>query len=310
MLPTLKLGARGDLVKVAQILTAFPVVDGEFSAEFETHVKNFQEDHALIADGVIGAATAAAMAGNAPTVSTKKLPRSAYAQAVQLLVGVTADGIFGPKTKAAVVAYQTAAGLSADGIVGPKTWAALITGEKGDEPGKGKVLNPCVHYLQWDKRWKNIMYSNHGDKKQTIGTSGCGPSSMAMIMATMIDSTVTPVEMCNLAMQGGYRTYDSGTGWGFFKYVADRNQGFSKFVKTGSMATALAAIRAGALVVCSMNSGDNCFWTKGGHFIALCGVDDSYVYANDPNKSSHPRKQLQSKFKGCMKQAFIFYKEA
>jgi len=35
------------------------------------------------------------------------------------------DGIFGPKTKAAVIDFQTGAGLVADGIVGNQTWAAL-----------------------------------------------------------------------------------------------------------------------------------------------------------------------------------------
>ncbi|MDX6683652.1 MAG: hypothetical protein QOG94_3691 [Solirubrobacteraceae bacterium] len=44
---------------------------------------------------------------------------------------VTADGIFGPQTKAQVRSYQTdrstatVAPLTADGIVGPKTWARL-----------------------------------------------------------------------------------------------------------------------------------------------------------------------------------------
>ena len=36
------------------------------------------------------------------------------------------DGIFGSKTKAAVLAFQKANGLGADGIVGPLTWGKLV----------------------------------------------------------------------------------------------------------------------------------------------------------------------------------------
>lgn len=38
---------------------------------------------------------------------------------------ITADGIFGAKTKSAVIAFQKQFGLSADGIVGPATWQKL-----------------------------------------------------------------------------------------------------------------------------------------------------------------------------------------
>lgn len=45
---------------------------------------------------------------------------------LQEKLGVTADGIFGNDTRAAVVAFQRKHNLSADGIVGRNTWRALL----------------------------------------------------------------------------------------------------------------------------------------------------------------------------------------
>lgn len=45
---------------------------------------------------------------------------------LQERLGITADGIFGSDTKAAVISYQKANGLSADGIVGQNTWRKLL----------------------------------------------------------------------------------------------------------------------------------------------------------------------------------------
>lgn len=44
---------------------------------------------------------------------------------LQKLLGVTADGDFGPKTEAAVKSFQKSKDLTADGIVGPYTWDML-----------------------------------------------------------------------------------------------------------------------------------------------------------------------------------------
>lgn len=67
--------------------------------------------------------------------------RGSAVASVQRALGITADGIFGPKTRAAVKAFQKRHGLVADGIVGPKTRAALAgtsakDGRRGGTPVK------------------------------------------------------------------------------------------------------------------------------------------------------------------------------
>ena len=68
-------------------------------------------------------APAAAEKVSRPTLSSSS--SGELVKKVQAKVGVAADGVFGPKTEAAVRDFQRAHGLVPDGIVGPKTWAAL-----------------------------------------------------------------------------------------------------------------------------------------------------------------------------------------
>jgi peptidoglycan hydrolase-like protein with peptidoglycan-binding domain len=54
---------------------------------------------------------------------------------IQRLLGIPADGIFGPQTAAAVRAFQSAHHLQVDGIVGPQTWTALLGAGSGATGG-------------------------------------------------------------------------------------------------------------------------------------------------------------------------------
>jgi peptidoglycan DL-endopeptidase CwlO len=51
--------------------------------------------------------------------------RGESVRVVQRIVGTVADGVFGPKTHAAVKGYQSRKGLLVDGIVGPQTSRAM-----------------------------------------------------------------------------------------------------------------------------------------------------------------------------------------
>jgi peptidoglycan hydrolase-like protein with peptidoglycan-binding domain len=74
--------------------------------------------------GMLGAVIPAAP--NAPHAMIRQGSSGADVALWQTIIGVTADGAFGPKTAAATRTWQSTHGLVADGIVGPKTWAAAV----------------------------------------------------------------------------------------------------------------------------------------------------------------------------------------
>ena len=71
---------------------------------------------------------AGALAQDAATPLAPGLQSTDTVRALQQKLGVSADGVYGPKTRAAVKRFQRAHGLAADGVAGPQTLAALGVG--------------------------------------------------------------------------------------------------------------------------------------------------------------------------------------
>ena len=144
-MPMLYRGYTGDAVKTLQEkLNAKGFdsgnVDGIFGAKTYAAVTAFQKANSLGVDGIVGKLTWAKLYDATPVnvtpVTTQPMLRTgSRGDAVRKLQEMlnakgydcgSVDGIFGSKTKAAVLAFQKANGLGADGIVGPLTWGKLV----------------------------------------------------------------------------------------------------------------------------------------------------------------------------------------
>ncbi len=110
---------------------------GRFSAATEAELKRFQEARGLRADGWCGPQTWSALVeagfslGDRLLYETEPMVRGDDVGELQARLGrlgflaTRVDGIFGPRTAAALVDFQRNAGLTADGICGPETVTAL-----------------------------------------------------------------------------------------------------------------------------------------------------------------------------------------
>ena len=157
--------------------------------------------------------------------------------------------------------------------------------------------NKPVSYLQTDKRWSSWPYSNK-DENTNIGRSGCGPTAMAMVIATWVDSSVTPVTTCQWALDHGYKATGNGTYQSYFVPQAKAyglecyrvNTSSIQYMSSSNAAKyhqeAHDAVDDGHLVICLMGKGN---WTSSGHYILWYSNDGDDVLINDPASTKSTR---------------------
>jgi peptidoglycan hydrolase-like protein with peptidoglycan-binding domain len=123
----------------------------------------------LLAAGSAGAATAAPAAHasaaalkwpvTGPGSKGERVFAIQYLLNQQINAKLATDGIYGPKTTAAVKAFQKKVKLPVDGIVGPMTYPKLIiTVKKGS---KGPAVSAVQHNLRFAYGFKTLMVSGN-----------------------------------------------------------------------------------------------------------------------------------------------------
>ena len=131
--PVLREGSRGQAVVALQyLLTARGFgtagVDGIFGPHTRAAVMRFQASKKLSVDGVVGNQTWPAVLVTISRGDTGGSVRALQSELTANGIRVTVDGIFGPRTLAAVHQFEARYRLAgALGVIGPATWNALIS---------------------------------------------------------------------------------------------------------------------------------------------------------------------------------------
>ncbi len=151
-LPTIRLGSQGPAVRILQMnLIGLNfnfnniAVTGTFDADTDEALRDFQAEHKLVPDGIVGPITWGALFNEVIRVQNKL-------NSLQFNAGAP-DGIYGPRTRDTVRRFQSVNGLVMNGNVAPRTRQQLFNPNPPDDFSKRPTnnnidaLNPYVATL-------------------------------------------------------------------------------------------------------------------------------------------------------------------
>ena len=143
-----------------------------------------------------------------------------------------------------------------------------------------KLKRKTPYYLQWDNRWAydNLYPTN-------IGISGCGPTSLSMIISRLTNNLIYPNEM---AQKASKFMNDGGMDWAFIDHIAkeynlkvtDINLDKDKMIKT---------LEDGPLLI-SVGRG---YFTLYGHILVIDSYKDGKFIINDPNSVKNTMREWE-----------------
>lgn len=139
-------------------------------------------------------------------------------------------------------------------------------------PGESvKLERKTPYYIQWDNRW---AYLDLGERN--IGISGCGPTSVAMVLSRLKnDKNITPDK---IALDAKDYMTSEGISWNFF---ADEAKQYNYSVKNINLdeKEMKEALKKGPIIV-SVKQG---YFTLFGHIFVIDSYNDGKFIINDPN---------------------------
>jgi len=143
-------------------------------------------------------------------------------------------------------------------------------------------VTDVVYFNQLDERYANEPYGT--DK---IGTHGCGPTALAIVVSSLTDRIVDPIEMAAWSVANGGWAQEQGS---YHSLIPSAATAFGLNVEGDVQdipQKIVDALADGKLVIALMGRGH---FTSSGHFIVLRGVTaDGKILVADPRKQKKKR---------------------
>jgi predicted double-glycine peptidase len=149
-------------------------------------------------------------------------------------------------------------------------------------------------YLQWDSKWGAIPFGGG-----TISTSGCGATSMAMIVTYLTGKQVTP-DMVVSNIGNKYYSPGEGQSWDMPAGVANIYGIKLVYQGTTNAEKILKYLKAGYPVLVSTTGyGTTQEFTQHGHYLVLRGLDSTgKVLVNDSNDNTSTKQHYLKAYDG------------
>lgn len=139
-----------------------------------------------------------------------------------------------------------------------------------------------VYFNQYDERYADEPYGT-----DNIGGYGCGPTSMSIVVSSLTEDIVDPIEMAEWSYENGYWCSKSGSYHALIPAAAKAWGLPVEGCSASEPQRIVDALSEGKLVVALMTKGH---FTSSGHFIVLRGVENGQILVADPASTTRSQK--------------------
>lgn len=151
-----------------------------------------------------------------------------------------------------------------------------VTGDVIHYDTVGNGVKEVVYFNQLEEPWASLPYAS-----STVANSGCGPTSMAIVISTLTGNNVTPEMTKSFAENNGEYVPGQGTSHSFIGNAAAHWGLTCERVGKDRMNDVVQALKEGKMVV-EICEAYTITGGSSGHFIVLTGVtSDGYITIAD-----------------------------